>query len=507
MLAPMPDGHLGGGLPELSVVIPTRNEADNLDALLTRLERSLAGVDYELIFVDDSDDGTPERLQQLGGTDGRICCFHRRTGDRAGGLSTAVTLGLARVRGRAVCVMDADLQHPPETVPQLLAAQRDGADLVVASRYMSGGSREGLSRGVRQLVSRVATWLVRALFREARASSDPLAGFFLCPASLVRGLELRPTGFKILLELLVCSPGVKVVDVPLRFQSRAGGESKASARQGWLFLRHVWSLMRDVPGSARRWKFVMVGASGLLLFLALLQLLGVVADWVALAAWSVAFCASLTWNFALNLRITFADLRRDRYPFMHRYIGSSLTAGGTQLILFLGLVGTSLPLVVDGLLAAVASMGVNGMLNSQLVHQRLRRPPRALDLPTLLQELPRLCQAQLAWRYEADQPLPAGLPRPLPSAVAALAARAVAGSVPVIWTEAQSLRAQARRSVELTSLMVLPFDDSDGSHALILYRYSPLGFSTADLHAALRQLQRLQPLPTPTSAPAASPAV
>ena len=140
--------------PRLSVVIPTRNEAESLAALWARLETSLAGIGAEVCFVDDSDDVTPARLTALQAAHPEVRCLLRTGAERAGGLSTAVVAGLHMARGDLVCVMDADLQHPPELIPEMLAAAEAGADLVVASRYVSGGSAGGLAGLARHLVSR-----------------------------------------------------------------------------------------------------------------------------------------------------------------------------------------------------------------------------------------------------------------------------------------------------------------------------------------------------------------
>ena len=206
--------------------------------------------------------------------------------------------------------MDADLQHPPELIPRMLAAADAGADLVVASRYVSGGSAGGLAGLSRHLVSRAAGAAARVLFHEARQSTDPLSGFFLCRRRLIDGIEFRPVGFKILLELLVCVPGMRVVDVPLRFQARAAGSSKASARQGLLFLRHLTSLFLQVDGSARIWKFALVGVSGLGLFLPSLWALSGPAGVPPLLAFLPAFALSFGWNALWNRLWTFADQRR-----------------------------------------------------------------------------------------------------------------------------------------------------------------------------------------------------
>src|SRR5258708_26710095 len=269
----------------VSVVVATRNEAGNVGPLVERLSRALEGVDAELCFVDDSDDETPllrERL--IAERPGQVRCLFRHGGERTGGLSTAVVAGLRMATGRYVCVMDADLQHPPETIPPMLAEAERGADLVVASRYVSGGSHGGLDGLARRVVSRGATRAARLLFSEARRTTDPLSGFFLCRRALLDGIEFRPVGFKILLELMVCVPGIAVRDVPLSFQPRQAGVSKASMRQGLLYLQHVRSLFFEVQGSARRWKFALVGLSGLLVFLPLLAVLTLAAHLAPLAA-------------------------------------------------------------------------------------------------------------------------------------------------------------------------------------------------------------------------------
>ncbi len=488
----------GAALPELSVVLPTRNEADNLEPLLERLRAALKDVDFELVFVDDSDDQTAQRLSQEAGADPHMQVIHRVPELRQGGLSTAVVLGLHQARGQLVCVMDADLQHPPETIPAMLQAERDGADLVVASRYLPGGSRAGLATGTRQLISRAANLLVRTVFFEARASTDPLAGFFLCRASLLRGVEFRPIGFKILLELLVCSGPSRVTDVPLRFQARSAGASKASFAQGLLFLKHIWSLVWDVPGSARVWKYAAVGSSGLLLFLLVLEFCGNQLGWPALAAWSVAFVLSVGWNFSWNLRLTFADLRRERYPLMRRYISSTLTAGGAQLVAFLGLASTSLPLVLDGLLAAILGMGVNAALNWQLA-RRHRRPAGdgPIGVDHFLAQLARVGRAQRAelldqaGRGVAFWGPPTSMGAEL---LTSLAERSRRDGVPVLWTEPLSNRPQARTNVELASVIVLALNMPGFERFTVtLQRSARAAFSQADLEASMRQLERMVP--------------
>src|SRR3712207_1440987 len=125
----------------LAVVVPTRNEADNVPVLVRELRESLSGIDYRVVFVDDSTDETPEVIRGLCEEDGRITLIHRSDAERDGGLSTAVMTGMEVFAGMSeyTCVMDADLQHPPEKVREMLEIARS-ADVVVASRYAMHGN-------------------------------------------------------------------------------------------------------------------------------------------------------------------------------------------------------------------------------------------------------------------------------------------------------------------------------------------------------------------------------
>jgi dolichol-phosphate mannosyltransferase len=481
---------------ELSVVIPTRNEAGNVPELLRRLQASLVGIEFELIFVDDSDDATADLLADAAQQDPRLRVLHRPPEARTGGLSTAAVLGMQGARGRTACLMDADLQHPPETIPRLLDAEHAGADVVVASRYVEGGSLEGLKGGFRRSASRSSNMVARALFVEARATTDPGTGFFLCRTNLLRGLELHPVGFKTLLELLVCSSGIQVVDVPLAFAPRRAGTSKATAAQGWLVLRHIWSLVREVPGSARRWKFAVVGVCGLLIFLAILDVCGVAWRWNPLLAWAVAFSISLAWNFALNLRITFADLRRARYPLLGHYNFYALTAGAAQLAIFVALLSAHLPLVLDGLVSALVGLGVNASLDVQIIH-RFRRP---LDEPIRMDEflarITRVSRAERAAVVDTEGTVVSVHPGgefPVSSAVKDVCDRARAAAMPVMWTEPPSNRPQARTNVKMTSLIVLPLNPQQAvPQCVVLYRNQSSPFTAGDLEAAMRQLHQLR---------------
>jgi len=231
-------GEMAGAV---SLVVPTRNEAGNVSELLVRLGRLPAGVLGEVIFVDDSDDDTPAAIAYLAGSvDFDVAVVHREPGMRTGGLSGAVVEGFRRARGEWLAVMDADLQHPPEVLADLLATGRGrGADIVCATRNGHGGGRDGLG-ATRDLISKSFTTFARRAFpRRLRGVSDPMSGFFLVRRSALDPEALRPTGFKILLEILVRTPGLRRAEVAYEFAPRHAGDSKASLRQGITYLHHL----------------------------------------------------------------------------------------------------------------------------------------------------------------------------------------------------------------------------------------------------------------------------
>ncbi len=474
--------------PHISVVVPTRDERDNAPLVVERVLAALPGVEVEICFVDDSDDDTPGVIARLAERHpGRVRCLHRTGADRAGGLSTAVMAGLREARGTWVCVMDADLQHPPETLAGMLAAAEAGADLVVASRYVAGGSAGGLDGGLRVLVSRSATGLAHLLFSEARRSSDPLSGFFLCRRALVDGVEFRPVGFKILLELLVLLRDVRVQDVPLVFAERTHGASKAGIGQGVQYLRHLRSLVLDVRGSARTWKFGLVGISGLCVFLPLLWLLTGPVGLPNLAAFAPAFIVALTWNTVVNRLWTYADLRQlgaDRG--LGGYLGKALLSGVLMFALFAALVTIGIRSPLAGLIAAVASMFLNGVANRPAV--------KALPVGWALMAADRGVAASLGRLAEsigADRAYLAPA-NAAGGAESALVERAVRSRQAVLLIQAPSYRAQRRTNVDIRSRLVVPvLRDDEVVAAVVCERLSPRAFDQAALEEATAVVQQL----------------
>src|ERR687890_696543 len=296
----------------LTLVIPTRNEAGNVPRLVRELGEALTGVDYRVVFVDDSTDETPAVIRDLSEEDGRISLIHRASAEQDGGLSTAVAAGMDAVANESeyTCVMDADLQHPPEKVRELLEKARStGADAVVASRYVRGGNHAGLPGPVRKAISVGSKYLARMVFKEARKTSDPMTGFFLVRNEAISGIQFRPMGFKVLLEILVCAPELEVIEVPFDFQARNAGVSKATLRQGIEYLSHILSLFWYVPSAGRLWKFLLVGASGVLVNMATLIVLAEYFDANKVIAWMFAVGLSILSNFLLNNAFTWRDIR------------------------------------------------------------------------------------------------------------------------------------------------------------------------------------------------------
>ena len=250
---------------DLSVIVPTRNELDNIWPLLESLQSALRGLRVEVIFVDDSDDDTAKIISDMARTLNsplfHIQLEHRTAGEaRAGGLATAVVHGMNKARAMYIAVIDADLQHPPQQLRLFYEqAVAQNADLVVASRYIKGGSNRGLDGIGRRCISVGLKWTAKLLFPgQLFRLSDPLSGFFLLRRSLLDGISLRPIGYKILLEISLRCPWQNALEVPYHFQARTHGQSKVRLQQGLLVLRHMLRLWREVPAAGRIWKITLL---------------------------------------------------------------------------------------------------------------------------------------------------------------------------------------------------------------------------------------------------------
>lgn len=220
---------------EISIVVPTYREADNLAELMARIHAALSSSEacFEVIIVDDdSGDGTIEICAELA----QRYPIRLETRKNQRGLATAVLHGLRRATGEILVVMDADLSHPPESLPNLVHAIRDGAEMAIGSRYVPGGDTDDQWGFFRWLNSRVATLLARPLTR----IKDPMAGFFAVRRStLSNATSLDPIGYKIGLEILVKCRCCAVKELPIRFADRARGDSKMDLSEQWKYLAHL----------------------------------------------------------------------------------------------------------------------------------------------------------------------------------------------------------------------------------------------------------------------------
>jgi dolichol-phosphate mannosyltransferase len=242
--------------PDLvSVVVPTRHEAENVGPFVDDLVRVVGGAEglgdrrFEVLFVDDSDDDTVAEIQALIGandvtaTGVEVRLLHRRRNSRWGGLGGAVTDGLGAAAGAVAVVMDGDLQHPAAKIPSLVRAVDGGTSLVLASRRVDGGSDgQGLTATRRRLSLAVSAF-AKFLFPQSVARvSDPLSGFFAVRLGAIDLDRLQPDGFKICVELLATHPKLSVAESPFRFVGRTQGMSKASASEGARFFGHLVDL-------------------------------------------------------------------------------------------------------------------------------------------------------------------------------------------------------------------------------------------------------------------------
>ena len=229
------------------MVVPTFDEAGNIVVLLGRLEEVLRGREYEIVVVDDdSADGTAALAGTYARTNHRVTVI-RRVGER--GLSSAVMVGLSAARGRALVVMDADLQHDERKIPDLIAPVLSGtADLCVGSRHADGGGYGPFGRR-RRLVSWAGTAVARGLL--GVPVSDPMSGFFALSRRRFDEVEaeVNARGFKILLEFLARGPEPVVTEIGYQFGARVSGSTKLTAPVVLDYLRAVAAL---AAGRGRR---------------------------------------------------------------------------------------------------------------------------------------------------------------------------------------------------------------------------------------------------------------
>ncbi len=291
----------------LSIVVPTFNEAQNIETLCRQVESALGPEGWELVFVDDdSPDGTASIVRSVAQLDTRVRCV-QRVGRR--GLSSACVEGMLSSSGPAIAVLDGDLQHDERILPIMLGHIERGAELVVATRYADGGS-VGAWDERRHLMSRVAGRMSRWVVRQK--VSDPMSGFFMLRRGLIEEVlpRLSCIGFKILVDILASSRrDIIIAEVPYSFRNRSAGESKLDEMAVWEFamLLADKTFGRFVP--VRFLAFAIVGGVGVSVHMSVLAVahLGLHQDFGA--AQTVATVVAMVFNFAVNNVLTYRDRR------------------------------------------------------------------------------------------------------------------------------------------------------------------------------------------------------
>jgi dolichol-phosphate mannosyltransferase len=301
--------------PQLTVIIPTRNERDNVRPVYEALRRVLDGIDWEAIFVDDdSIDGTTEAVTRLAGRDRRVRLLHR-IGRR--GLASACVEGIQASTAPIVAVMDADMQHDEGLLPEMLhTLMTEPVDAVVGSRYAEHGSIGEWSAD-RARLSDVATRIGRVML--GVPLTDPMSGFFMLRREAFQGSlrQLSSIGFKILLDILASAPRpLRVKEIPFHFRTRHAGESKFDALIGWEYLMLLADKLVGHVVPVRFVLFALVGGLGILAHVAVLWFCLNVLQTSFAAGQSAATALAIVGNFTLNNWLTYRDRRLSGWGFV-----------------------------------------------------------------------------------------------------------------------------------------------------------------------------------------------
>ncbi|SIT84336.1 glycosyltransferase family 2 protein [Microbacterium sp. RU33B] len=337
---------------QLTIIVPTFNEAPNVAELVRRVCAAVDGVDAELLFVDDSTDDTPDVVREAARSAAiPVRLIHRDS--PTGGLGGAVLEGIRDARADVCVVMDGDLQHPPEKIPELYERIRQGdVDVVVASRYVGGGAATGLADRARVAVSATSTAITKAMFPiRLKDVTDPMTGFFAVDRSRIDIGGLRPRGFKILLEMLA-RRSMRVAEVPFRFAPRHAGDSKASFRQGMHFLAQLTALR-----FGKMSLFAVIGGLGALVNLGIVWALTSFGMHYLPAA-VIAAEATILGNFVLQERFVFRDMTGEASGVWSRF-AKSFTFNNVELLVRIPIVAL---MVNTGHLTAVVATAITLVL-------------------------------------------------------------------------------------------------------------------------------------------------
>jgi dolichol-phosphate mannosyltransferase len=299
---------------ELTVVVPTFNERDNIAPLVARLDAVLAGIAWEAIFVDDdSSDGTAAAIRDVARRDPRVRCL-QRLGRR--GLSTACIEGALASAAPFIAVMDGDLQHDEALLPEMLATLKgERIDIVVGSRHVAGGDL-GDFTAARVRISSFATRLARLVVKADLR--DPMSGFFMMRRDGFEALapRLSSQGFKILLDIVATAHGrLRIAELPFVFRERLHGESKVDSKIALDFAALLIAKLTNDAVSIRFMLFCLVGLTGIGIHMATLDVLLGFAGLQFGVAQTLATVGAIAWNFVLNNLFTYRDQRLTGWEF------------------------------------------------------------------------------------------------------------------------------------------------------------------------------------------------
>jgi len=347
--------------PELTVVVPTYNERDNVTELIRRLDAILAGCAWEVVFVDDdSPDGTADSVREIAARDYRVRSL-QRIGRR--GLASACIEGMLSSSAPYLAVIDGDLQHDETLLPRMLEQLRGGDnDIVVGSRYLDGGGIGDWNES-RARMSRLATRVSRFVVRQKL--TDPMSGFFMVRSDVFRDAvrELSGVGFKIMLDIFASSPRpLRCVELPYEFRARGTGESKLDGQAAWEYGILLLDKLIGHIVPVRFVAFTLVGSCGVIVHLTVQALLleGLQLSFVPSQA--LATLVAMTFNFALNNVLTYRDMQLRGWRWLRGWLSFTL-ACSVGAIANVGIASYIFTLDTRWVLAAIAGILVGAVWN------------------------------------------------------------------------------------------------------------------------------------------------
>ena len=350
----------------VSVILPTLNERDNIAIIIPLIAATLnsANLEYEIIVVDDnSTDFTAAAVRKLS-KEFLVSLFVR---EHEKGLASAAMFGFSKARGEILVVMDSDLSHPVEKLPEMIKPiLEDKCDITVGSRHILGGGCSSWPV-IRQIISRAAGSLAFGLTR----LTDPTSGFMAVRKSILSNLELSPIGWKIVLEVVTRSQA-RVLEIPIIFKDRIHGESKLTALVQLQYLLHLFKLYDfKLPNLWQLVKFCLVGSSGLIidsLVLAFLVELFVFDPRIGVC---FSFVAAVTWNYLLDHSWTFRSKQKVSLTLFFSFFAVCLFGLVVRVgVLHLLLERTQIFYLLANLVGVVVSTSLNFAGSKFLVFKR-----------------------------------------------------------------------------------------------------------------------------------------